>query len=125
MAGRDIIVIGASAGGVDALKQVVQGLPAGLPAAVFVTLHVPARGPSVLPKILSRSGRLPARHPQDGEPIRPGTIAVAPPDYHLLVKRDRIRVTRGPRENGHRPAVDAQFRTAARWHGRRVIGVVL
>ena len=125
MSGHGIIVVGASAGGVDALKQLVQGFPAGLPAAVFVVVHVPAHAPSVLPRILSRAGPLPAVHPEDGQEIRPGTIYVAPPDYHLLIKPGRVRLTRGPRENRHRPAVDALFRTAARSYGPQVVGAVL
>src|SRR5690349_21753708 len=92
MPGRDVIVIGASAGGVDALKQLVQGLPADLPAAVFVVLHVPAQGPSVLPRILTRAGRLPAVHPADGEKILHGRIYVAPPDFHLIVKAPHVRL---------------------------------
>ena len=123
--GRDIIVIGASAGGVEALAELARRLPADLPAAVFVALHVPSHGSSVLPKILSRSGPLPAEHAVDGEPIRPGRIFVAPPDHHLLIHRGEVRLSRGPRENGVRPAVDPLFRTAARWHGPRVAGVVL
>lgn len=79
----------------------------------------------MLPKILTRAGRLPVAHPGDGEPIRPGHIYVAPPDHHLIVKPGRVRVARGPRENGHRPAADALFRTAARSYGGRVVGVVL
>src|SRR5262245_66638112 len=114
MPGHDIIVIGASAGGVDALKQVVQGLPSDLPAALFVGLHLPAHGPSVLPRILARAGQLRAVHPEDRDEIRPGVIYVAPPDYHLLVKPGHIRLTRGPRENSHRPAADTLFPTAAR-----------
>jgi two-component system chemotaxis response regulator CheB len=125
MTGHDIIVIGGSAGGVDALRTLVAGLPKGFPAALFVVVHVPPHGPSVLPRILSRAGPLPAIHPQDGQAIRGGTIYVAPPDYHLLVKNGHVRIARGPRENKHRPAADALFRTAARTYGPRVIGVVL
>src|SRR5207244_2427388 len=125
MPGRDIIVVGASAGGVEALATLVRGLPADLPAAVFVVLHVPPHGTSVLPQILTRAGRLPAKHAVDGEAIQAGRIYVAPPDHHLLVKPGYVRVAHGPRENGHRPAVDALFRTAARTYGHRVAGVVL
>lgn len=125
MPGHDLIVIGASAGGVEALSELVRGLPADLPAAVCVVLHVPAHGPSLLPSILARAGKLPACHPRDGDAILPGHVYVAPPDHHLLVREDRFRVIRGPRENGHRPAVDPLFRTAARWYGGRAIGVIL
>lgn len=125
MSGHDIIVIGASAGGVETLAQVAQDLPADLAAAVFIVLHVPAHGVSALPSILSRRGPLPAVHPADGEPIQSGRIYIAPPDHHLLVKHGHVRVTRGPAENGHRPAVDPLFRSAARYYGPRVIGVVL
>ena len=125
MAKRNIIVIGASAGGVEALSGLVAGLPADLSAAVFVALHMPAHGRSMLPEILERAGAWPAHHPEDGEEIREGRFYVAPPDKHLLIKPGRVRVVRGPRENGHRPAIDPLFRTAARAYGRRVIGVVL
>lgn len=123
--GRDIIVIGASAGGVQALCTVVEDLPPDLPAAVFVVLHIAPDGYSALPAILSRSGRLPASHPADGEVIRPGRIYVAPPDRHLAIKNSHIHLSRSASENGHRPAVDVLFRTAARWYGPRVAGVVL
>ena len=124
-AGHDVIVIGASAGGVEALAALARRLPADLPAAVFIVLHVPAYGTSVLPGILSRHGALPASHPADGEEIQTGRIYVAPPDYHLLLEPGRVLLTRGPAENGHRPAVDTLFRSAARAYGPRVQGVVL
>lgn len=125
MAGHDIIVIGASAGGVEAVSAVARALPAGLPAAVFVVVHFPPWSRSVLPQILQRAGPLPAAHALDGEPIVPGRIYVAPPGRHLLIHGGMVRLEAGPRENGAIPAVDPLFRSAARWHGRRVIGVVL
>jgi two-component system chemotaxis response regulator CheB len=122
---HDIFVIGASAGGVEALKQLVGLLPADLPAAIFVVLHVPAYGKSVLPYILTRAGSLNAVHPKDGQAIRKGNIYIAPPDTHLIIKKEYITLSRGPRENGHRPAVDPLFRSAARVYGSRVVGIVL
>jgi two-component system chemotaxis response regulator CheB len=126
MTGRDIIVVGASAGGVEALVQLVGGLPAGLPASVFVVCHFPPTSRSVLPNMLSRAGPLLATHAVDGEPFLPGHIYVAPPDRHLLLTPDsRTRLTRSARENNHRPAADPMFRSAARHYGPRVIGMVL
>jgi two-component system chemotaxis response regulator CheB len=125
MSVRAIVVIGASAGGVEALIQLARGLPADLPAAVFVVTHLSPTARSRLPEILSRAGPLPAHAARDGDPIEPGCIAVAPPDRHLLVRPGRIELTRGPRENHTRPAVDPLFRSAARSYGARVIGVVL
>ena len=122
---HDIIVVGASAGGVEALGKLVSALPPDLPAAVFIVLHIPAQSPSLLPEILSRSGSLLATHPTDGEKIQPGHIYVAPPDLHLMVEQGRIRLTRGPKENRHRPAIDVLFRSAALAYGSRVIGVIL
>jgi two-component system chemotaxis response regulator CheB len=125
MAGRDVIAVGASAGGVEALIAFVAGLPAGLPAAVLVVLHVPPQGPSLLAEILSRRGPLPAAPAEDGEPLRHGRIYVARPNYHLLVQPGRVRVLAGPHENGLRPAIDPLFRSAARAYGARAVGVVL
>jgi two-component system chemotaxis response regulator CheB len=126
MTGHDIIVIGASAGGVDVLAQLVRGLPPGLPASLFVVCHFPPGGRSVLPEILSRSGPLLASHAADGEPFYPGQVYVAPPDHHLLLRPDgRMRLTQAARENHHRPAIDPLFRSAARAYGPRVVGVVL
>ena len=123
--GYDIIAIGGSAGSISALVQVVQGFPPDLSAAVFVVVHTSPHFPSLLPEILQRSGPLPAVHPQDGAPIERGRIYVAPPDHHLLVKRDYMRVVFGPKENRFRPAIDPLFCTAAQAYGKRVIGIVL
>lgn len=123
--GHDIVVIGTSAGGLDALGGLAGGLPADLPAAVFVVMHLPEGAPSVLPRILNRAGQLEAVHPEDGDPVENGRIYVAPPNLHLLLERGTIRLRRGPKENRHRPAVDPLFRTAARAYGSRVVGVVL
>jgi two-component system, chemotaxis family, protein-glutamate methylesterase/glutaminase len=123
--GRDIIVIGASAGGVEALQKLVKNIPADLPASIFIVLHVPAHSPSYLPEILTRAGNLKAVSPKDREPIKTSHIYIAPPDHHMLLERDFIRVIHGPKENRHRPAVDPLFRSAARVYNRRVIGVVL
>jgi two-component system chemotaxis response regulator CheB len=122
---RRVIVMGASAGGVEALRAVVGGLPRDLPAAVLVVLHVPTNAPSALPAILSRSGPLPAAHAADGDRPAPGRIYVAPVDRHLLLMDGRIRLSPGPLENGHRPAVDPLFRSAARAYGRDAVGVLL
>jgi len=122
---RDIIVIGASAGGVQALSTLVAGLPRNLPAAVFIVLHISANVPSLLPSILARESKLEVAHAEDGEPIKRGRVCVAPPDQHLIIEAGRVRLVHGPKENLHRPSIDALFRSAARWAGPRVIGVVL
>lgn len=125
MDSREIVAIGASAGGVEALREIVEALPADFPAAVCVVIHFPPHASSRLPAILARAGNLPAAHAEDGEPLQAGRIYVAPPDRHLLVERGRLCLSRGPRENGHRPAVDPLFRSAAVTYGRGVVGVVL
>ena len=125
MAGHDIIVIGGSAGGLEVMKAIVSRLPADLPAAVFFVLHTSPHSPGLLPEIFNHSGPLPAAHARDGEPVTPGRIYVAPPDHHLLLEAGRVRVSRGPKENRFRPAVDPLFRSAALAYGPRVVGVIL
>lgn len=119
------IVIGASAGGLEPLREVVSRLPADFPVPVFVVMHVPAYQPSYLPEILSWTGPLPALHPEDNRSTEPGFIYVAPPDHHLLIDDRFMAVKRGPKENGFRPSIDALFRSAAYSYGPGAIGVVL
>jgi two-component system, chemotaxis family, protein-glutamate methylesterase/glutaminase len=120
-----VVAIGASAGGVEALSQLVSELPGDLPAAVLVVLHVSPTGTSVLPQILSRSGTLPARSAKDGMPLEPGTVVVAPSDYHMIVEDGVVRLDKGPRENGHRPAIDPLMRSVAGAYGPAAAGVIL
>lgn len=122
---HDVVVVGASSGGVQALTTLLAGLPDDLPAAIFVVLHVRPDVPSQLPAILNRAGRLPVAHAVDDEPIRRGRVYVAPPGFQMYVHQGRIGVRRGPQENLHRPAIDPLFRTAAHHYGPRVIGMVL
>lgn len=119
------MVVGFSAGGMGPLMQLVADLPPDFPASIFVVHHFPAQSVSALPNILNRTGPLPASQPADGERIRPGRIYAACPDRHLLVRDGRIRLSSGPREHGHRPAIDPLFRSAARSYGPRVVGVML
>jgi two-component system, chemotaxis family, protein-glutamate methylesterase/glutaminase len=123
--GVKVLAVGASAGGVEALRELVADLPAELGACVLVTVHTTPTTPSSLPRILARAGRLPAVHADDDTPLQPDTIVVAPPDWHLLVGHGRIRLGHGPKINRHRPSVDAMFTSAARWAGPEVVAVVL
>ena len=119
------MVIGASAGGVETLEQVVSGFPAQLQATICVVLHIAPNTRSFLARILDRAGPLPCRPASDGGALLPGQILVAPPDRHLVIDGGCARLTAGPRENGHRPAVDPLFRSAADERGPGVVGVVL
>ena len=122
---RDLVVVGASAGGVEALKTLTSRLPADLPAAVLVALHLPASARSYLPDILARTCPMPVRQARSGMALVPGEVVVAHPDAHLLVVEDRIVLGRGPRENGSRPSHDAMLRAAALARGTRVVAAVL
>jgi two-component system chemotaxis response regulator CheB len=126
LAHRDLIVIGTSAGGIGALRRVIGGLPPDLPASVVVVLHLAPLSASRLPEILAREGPLPVAHAVGGLLLAPGRVLVAPPDHHVVIQEGgRVSVTRGPRVNGVRPAIDVLFRSAARTHGARTVGVIL
>lgn len=120
-----LAVVGASAGGVEALEAFAGGLPVGLGCPVVVVLHVSSTSTSALPAILERAGALPAAAAGDGDELRPGHLYVAPPNCHVLVTRGGLRLSDGPRENGHRPAVDPTMRSAAQTFDGRTVGIVL
>jgi len=120
-----IVVIGASSGGIEALRMLLAGLPGDFPAAVCVVVHTAPQAPGVLPQIFARTSPLVVTNPRDGDALAPGRVYVAPPDRHLLVEPGRVRVTKGPRENRFRPAIDPLFRSAAQVFGPAAIGVVL
>jgi two-component system, chemotaxis family, protein-glutamate methylesterase/glutaminase len=123
--GYDIIVIGASAGGVEALSRLCSALPADFPGSLFVVLHMTASGESRLPEILNRRAALTAVHPEAITNIEPGVIYVARPNRHLIIDDGRVSLTSGPRRSGYRPSINALFESAARNYGNRVAGVVL
>ncbi|MDB6016906.1 MAG: CheB methylesterase [Pedosphaera sp.] len=122
----DVVVVGASAGGVEAFRTLIRSLPADFPAAIFVVIHISPASPSPLPKIFSRVTRMPVvEKVEDGTRIKPGHIYVAPPDFHLLLEPRCLHLVRGPTENRHRPAIDPLFRSAAHAYDRQVIGLLL
>jgi len=121
----DLVVVGGSAGSLTPLRAMVGALPSDLPVPVAVTIHVPAQAHSRLPKLLSRTGQLPARHGENGDQLCAGTIYIAPPNRHMLITGGVIALSPGPKVNHSRPAIDAMFGSAARWFGDRVIAVVL
>src|SRR5215470_4236578 len=120
---RNIIVIGTSSGGVDTLCELNKHLPQNLDASVFVVMHIGSE--TMLPQILTRCGNLPAVSAEDGKRYQCGCIYVAPAQHHLSIKEGMTVLSRGPRENGYRPAIDVLFRSAARAHRSKVVGVVL
>jgi two-component system, chemotaxis family, protein-glutamate methylesterase/glutaminase len=122
---RDLVVIGASAGGVDALRAIIGALPRDFSSAICVVVHTGPDSPGVLDAILRRAGRLEAVMVRSHEKLRPGIIYTPCPDRHLLVSPSKVLATKGPRENRFRPAVDPLFRSAAQAYGPRVIGVIL
>ncbi|WNG90114.1 chemotaxis protein CheB [Mycobacterium sp. ITM-2016-00317] len=122
---RGVVAVGGSAGGVEALTKTASGLPADLPYAVLMALHLPANGPSVLAQIIDRAGPLPAVSAEAGTELEPGHIYVAIPGRHLLTQDHRIVLSNGPSENGHRPALNALFRSVALAFGPRAVGILL
>lgn len=125
MPGKDIVVIGASAGGIEALKTLVAALPEDFAATVLIVVHTSPDSPGVLANILDGAGPLPVKNAARGDRIEPGRIYVAPPDHHLIVMPGKVELSRGPKENRFRPAVDPLFRSAAQTYGPRVVGVIL
>lgn len=122
---RNVIVIGASSGGLEALKTIVQNLHSTFDASIFIVWHMSADVRGILPDVLNKLHTIYAANARDKELIEPNRIYIAPPDHHLLIEEGRVRVTRGPKENRFRPAVDPLFRSAAHVYGNRVIGVIL
>src|SRR3954471_5267653 len=125
MNAHQVVVIGTSAGGLEALRVLAAGLPASFPLPICVVMHLSAQSPGIVPDILTRSGPLPSVNATSGARLRPSTIYVAPPDRHLLLEPGRLRLTRGPHENRFRPAIDPLFRSAAQVYGPGAIGVIL
>jgi two-component system chemotaxis response regulator CheB len=125
MPAKDIIVIGASAGGIEAIRKIVSALPGDFSGSVFVVVHTAPNAPGVLDVIFGSAGPLPAVLAENDDRILPGRVYVARPDHHLIIEPGRVRLTRGPKENRFRPAVDPLFRSAAQTYGPRVVGVIL
>lgn len=122
---RHVVVIGTSAGGIKALRELVCGLPGDFPAAVAIVVHTSPQSPGIVHEILERSGELPAVSPRDTERLRAGRLYVAPPDFHLLIEPGFVKIAKGPREKRFRPAIDPLFRSAAQVFGPNAIGVIL
>src|SRR3954447_26111725 len=121
----EVVVIGTSAGGVEALKVVIGLLPRNFPAPMVVVLHLAEGGPSVLAQILDREGRLPVVSARNGDVLQPGKIYVGPPGHHIELDGETVRLSAGPPQDHHRPSIDRLFTSAAETLGPRVVGVVL
>ncbi len=124
MPGKDIIVIGGSAGSIEPIRTVLRNLPADFPGSLFIVIHTSPNSPGVLNAIFNAAGPLAAASAPDGERIAPGRVYVAPADHHLVIEPGKVRLTRGPKENRFRPAVDPLFRSAAQTYGPRVVGIL-
>src|SRR5205085_1996189 len=120
-----IVVIGASSGGIDATRALFAGLPRDFPAPICLVIHISPESPGLLAATVGRKSAVPVMTAGDGDPLLPGHVYVPPPDRHLLVEPGRLRVTRGPKENRARPAIDPLFRSAAQVYGPGAIGVIL
>ncbi len=122
---RDIVAVGGSAGSLEALKLIVQSLPSNFPGTLFVVMHLPARGKSIMPELLTRFASLPVVMAVVDQRFERGKIYVAPPDHHLVVANEHLHLTRSPKEGLHRPSINVTFRSAANAYRERVVGVLL
>ncbi|HEX8342862.1 MAG TPA: chemotaxis protein CheB [Tepidisphaeraceae bacterium] len=120
-----VVAIGGSVGAIPVLRQILRELPVELPAAVVVVLHQHQNGPRILPAVLGDGAVLPIAYAEEGQSIEPGRVYLAPPDRHVLIEGRHLHVTAGPKENGHRPAIDPLFRTAAQAYGPTAVGGIL
>ena len=122
----DAVVVGTSAGGVEALSVLLAALPASLHVPIFVVLHLLRQRPSLLPELLGQRCALPVREADDKEPVEPGMVYVAPPDYHLLLdKGPCIALSADEPVNHSRPSIDVLFESAADLYGARLAGIIL
>jgi two-component system chemotaxis response regulator CheB len=125
MSNRDILAIGTSAGGFEALRFLTREFRPDLPAAVLIVIHLPGHSRSSLDSILTQMGPLPANFAEDGQSLEHGRIYIGPPERHLILDGDKLHLGSGPRENNSRPAIDPLFRSVGLCCGSRSVGVVL
>ena len=127
LSGRiEAVVIGASAGGVEALSELLPALPPSLRASFFIVLHLPRERPSLLVEIYEKRCALPVREAEDKEPVEPGTVYFAPPDYHMLIEQNRqLALSADEPVHYSRPSIDVLFESAADVYGGRLLGIIL